>query len=218
LRGLPNAAVRVVQSAPWYQRVVIRQNSGIAGAFVSLSAAELETGGSAVANIPGEAFQLAIGISSEFVLEPNQHLVAAASLLPTRISVSVSAKIEIPAVIPALRGEPATFRQFVAPPLGRQVPRVVQTGLRPRRVLIESYDATSLFISASAAELSGASAIPGEAFEFSNEGVAFIVPPQQALYAARTPPSSGVISVSVGEVDYTALRGPTGIPGPDSEE
>ena len=228
LIGTPNASLRVAQAASWIQRVVVTQSTGDTGAFIGAGAtADFDLPGAAV---PGNGFELPLGgVSNVFVLEPGQHLVAVGTTDPaqdpTRVSVSVSAWIQMPKAPIQRRRQPATFRQYLIEILGTgRVTRIVPIDDIPRRVIMDIPSTGSTFFAADANELAPANAVvPGNSYEVRNpivqpnRTVTFILAPGQALFAARQSFTTS-LRVSVGEIDLTALRGPTGIPGPDSEE
>ncbi len=226
--GTPRASIRIAQSAPWSQRVLVTQNTGATGAFIGAGAsADFETPGTTV---PGNGFELPVGgVPNVFVVEPGQHLVAVGTtdpdVDPTRISVSVSAWIPTPRAWRRSRRQPVTYRQQRVEVLGGgRISRIVPIDDVPRRVIIDVPAALSTFFATDANELAPVHATnPGNAYEVrvpvqqGSQDVTFILAPGQALFGAREQ-SITALQVSVGEIDLSALRGPTGIPGPDSEE
>jgi hypothetical protein len=222
LGGAPNAAIRVVRKAAHYQRVVLFQDTGTTGALVSTSAAELDLAGPVFA---GEAFTLSPQTVQVLVVGPGQHLVAVGTsiVVPTRLSVSISAEIPPPPkIFPEIK-DPAFFRTFTPSIIGTDAIRIVPASNLPQRVVIDNPIAgTQIFIASMAAELGIVQAIPGDAFTITApapNGIAatFILAPEQALHAAQTAAGS-LLGVHASKLDLPALRGPTGIPGPDGEE
>jgi len=219
--GAPSAAIRVVQSSPNYQRVVLLQPQSGLGAIVSESAEELDFQGPPLSFIRGEAYRLAPFIPNILVLGPHQSLVAVTtSAVIPRISVSVSAEIPpAPKIFPTIK-DPAFFRTFRVPFIGTPTIRIVPATDLPQRVVINHSGGT--FFSSAPNELSTPGMInPGEAFESSGSlTLTFLLAPGQALYAAQNlgPGQDVRLSVSASKLDLPSLRGPTGIPGPDGEE
>ncbi|KKN61366.1 hypothetical protein LCGC14_0522980 [marine sediment metagenome] len=224
-----DAAVPLVEPRPTFQRVVIVQSTGAPGAFVSASAQELNTSGA----IFGLGFQLIVPgpfSSMVLVISPHQTLygVGTSLVIPTRVSISTS--VEVPAVSKEFEDEcPSTWFRTISIPTVEAI-QIVPGGGIPKRVVIESRPpplpapASSIFISDSAEELNIPSPVPGGSFELLRSGsrpprVIFITAPQQPLYAIHRPAMGPAnISVSVSNLHLAALRGPTGIPGPDGEE
>lgn len=219
-------ATPLVEPRPTFQRVVILQNTGAVGAFVSESAQEL--------NIPaasfGQAFQLIPNAALILVVSPNQTLYGAGISVATRVSIATSAEVPMPS--DEWRDEyPATSFRTITVPTTEAI-QIVPGGAIPKRVVIESRlpggqaAVSSIFISGAATELNLPSAVPGGAFELlrptattNPSRVVLLTAPQQPLYAIQRPAAGPAnISVSYSNLHLPALRGPTGIPGPDGEE
>lgn len=222
----PSAAVPIVESRPAFQRVVILQNTGVNGAFVSESAQELNTPAASF----GQAFQLIPNVALVLVVAPHQTLYGASVVAGTRISIATS--VEVPMPPNGWRDEyPATSFRTITVPTAEAI-QIAPGGAIPKRVVIESRlpanpaAASSIFVSGTAGELNLPSAVPGVAFELRRptlttnpSRIVLITAPQQPLYAIQRPAAGPAnISVSYSNLHLPALRGPTGIPGPDGEE
>lgn len=218
LIGTPNAAIRIVAATPYAQRVVVLQTAGATPAFVGFSAADLETPGTVA---PGGAFQLPPG-PVVLVLAENQPLLVAATAAGTRIAVSASQEIPIGPSPTGVEIQPTTFRTYTTPVLGAQAAQVVPTVRTPKRVVARTL-AGVVFLSDSAGELNSGGPIPGGSFEMpaalTASGVIFVLAPNQKLSAVSTGVVGGAgLAMSVSEIPLPAIRGPTGIPGPDGQE
>jgi len=201
--GIPNAAIRLAQSAPYNQRIVFRQPSPgvLGGALIANNAMELEIPGQGT---PGDAYRIAPGRSHVFVITPGEHLDGVGAATGDRISVSVSQDIPVPLGSPpgGFGLQPTQFVTYTLPPLGTaDAIRITPTSRVPRRVIITQGTG---FISDSAEELNLArqtplagQARPGGAFE--GEGI-FVLAPQQALYAIGIPLVTSTIQVSVSDI------------------
>ena len=104
-----------------------------------------------------------------------------------------------------------------------QAVQVVQSVRTPKRVVARSIAPGTVFLSDNATELNIAGAFPGGAFELpaavSASGVIFVLAPNQKLSAVSVGVAAGaLLSVSVSDIPLPAIRGATGIPGPDGQE
>lgn len=218
-------AVPIVEPRATFQRVVILQNTGVA-VVVSESAQELNL----PAGVPGQGLQLIPNVALVLVVSPHQTLYGAAIAAVARISIATS--VEVPVPPNGWRDEyPATSFRTITVPTTEAV-QVVPGGGIPKRVVIESRlpagpaVASSIFVSGSPGELNLPAAVPGGAFELLRptptsdpSRIVLITAPQQPLYAIQRPAAGPAnISVSYSNLHLPALRGPTGIPGPDGEE
>lgn len=211
--GAANAAIRIAGAAPHAQRVVVKHDTNGQFVFLTSSANELNGPGGLA---PAYAYALPFDDIIDFVIAPGQELLAAASAVGIRLSVSVSQVVPVPKSAPDDM-RIATFQQKPlaiagAPNAARQI---VTSSNHPQRVVIHNPVASIVYIASGGAGTLNTAAPAGPipfAFELrQNQTAKFITAPGQSLDAVSN--GTPTISVQVSEIPLDSPRGPTGTPG-----